>query len=120
LVNAIDSSYRSRAMAVELERLNEIIRVFHAQMKKGDQGGGVDNAEGCSRVRSAELSPTACCDAVALGLGPRIITFMVAAFRCERAASDPTRYDQRVGQALPPGARSRRSTRAGDGAGIEI
>jgi hypothetical protein len=38
LVKAIDSSYRSRAMAVELERLNEIIRVFHAQMKKGDQG----------------------------------------------------------------------------------
>jgi hypothetical protein len=38
LVNTIDGSYRSWAMAVELERLNEIIHVFYVQMTKGDQG----------------------------------------------------------------------------------
>jgi hypothetical protein len=38
VVNSFDGHYRSRAMAVEIERLNEIVQVFYSQMKRGDPG----------------------------------------------------------------------------------
>jgi hypothetical protein len=38
LVGTIDSNYRARALVVELERLDEVCRIFHVQMAKGDQG----------------------------------------------------------------------------------